>query len=365
MNRPLIAALACLAITTHAQTHNITVRGTIEGLSSGRLYVTAQVAESKVDTLGQADFSAPEFALQAAIPEPLVAQIMVQGYAGGFTFIAEPDSDYTALLKNGDGAYIKGGHLNDEWQAFLKYQAIQRAIADTLKIHYEAMKTQGKFRSASRVNDSLQAQYALIAHKTDSFLNSHDDIIASFTAQSNAVIRQLNAAESMKLYEQLGENAKNTISARLMKERIDRLRQSETGSKAPDFTLPLLAEGQALTLSKVRAKVKIIDFWASWCGPCRLNNPALRSIYADFHDKGLEIIGVSLDSKYNAWAAAVNKDQLSWPQVSSLKGWKCDVARQYNVTSVPAIFILDENDNIIATNLRGEKLRTFLAERLK
>lgn len=360
-----IMLAACFAIAMHAQTHNITVRGTIEGLSSGRLYVTAQVAENKVDTFGQADFSSPEFVLHASIPEPLAAQITVQDYTGGFAFIAEPDSEYMALLKNGDGAYIKGGRLNDEWQAFLKYQASQRMKADTLRAHYETMIAQGKFRSASRVNDSLQAQQALIAHKTDSFLSSHDDIIASFTAQSNAVMKQINAAESMKLYERLGKNARKTVSARLMKERIDRLKQSETGNKAPDFTLPLLAEGQTLTLSEVRAKVKIIDFWASWCGPCRLNNPALRSVYADFHDKGLEIIGVSLDNKRDAWTAAVRKDQLTWPQASSLKGWKCDVARLYNVTSVPAIFILDERDNIIATNLRGEKLRAFLAERLK
>lgn len=360
-----IMLAACFAIVMHAQTHNVTIKGTIEGLPSGRLYVIAQVAENKVDTFGQADFFAPEFTLYAAIQEPLAAQITVQNYAGGFTFIAEPDSEYTALLRNGEDAYIKGGCLNDEWQAFLKYQAAQRMKADTLRAHYEAMKSQGRFRSASRVNDSLQAKQALIAHKTDSFLSSHDDIIASFTAQSNAVLKQLNAAESMKLYERLGENAKNTVSARLMKERIDRLKLSATGNKAPDFTLPLLAESKPLTLSKVKAKVKIIDFWASWCGPCRLNNHALRSVYADFHDKGLEIIGVSLDDKHDAWATAVRKDQLTWPQASSLKGWKCDVARLYNVTSVPAIFILDEYDNIVATNLRGEKLHAFLAERLK
>lgn len=365
MKRTFFCALAaCVALTTQAQGHDITVRGTIEGLSSGRLFIVAQVGENRVDTLGTATFTAPEFTLHGTTSEPLVAQIMVQGYTGGFTFIAEPDCQYTALLKNGDGAYISGGRLHDEWQAFVRHQADMRAEAERLKTRCEELRAEGKFRSASRMNDSLLAHHALIQHETDSFLALHDDVIAAHTAQTNALSKQLGTAESTELYNRLGNGAKNTVSARLMKERIDRMSQSEKGSKAPDFTLPTLAEEQTLTLSKVKAKVKIVDFWASWCGPCRLNNPALRAVYADFHPKGLEIVGVSLDTKRAAWVAAVEKDQLPWPQVSSLKGWKCDVARQYNITAVPAIFVLDENDNIIATNLRGDKLRAFLEERL-
>ena len=108
----------------------------------------------------------------------------------------------------------------------------------------------------------------------------------------------------------------------------------------------------------------IIVFWASWCGPCRLNNPALRKLYDEFHEKGLEIIGVSLDTDKAAWEKAVEKDGLSWVNVSSLKGWDCEIVRLYFVTGVPALFILDEYNNIVATGLRGEQLRVFLEENL-
>ena len=336
MRRPLcIAFAACLAAAAHAQQQDITIRGTIEGLSSGRLLLVAQTGENKTDTLGSAPFNTPRFTLKCTLKEPMPAQIMVQGYTGGFTFIAEPGHEYTALLKNGGGAYIRGGRLNDEWQAFIRHQTDRRAETDTLRAHYEAAKAQGKFRSASRANDSLQARLDLLQHETDSFFACHDDIIASFTAYSNATMRGLNAAECQALYDRLGNGAKNTVSARLLKERIERMRKSETGGTAPDFTLPTLTEGQTLTLSKVKAKIKIVDFWASWCGPCRLNNPSLRAIYNDFHPKGLEIVSVSLDTKRAAWAAAVEKDQLPWLHASSLKGWKCDVTRQYNVSAVP------------------------------
>ena len=117
-------------------------------------------------------------------------------------------------------------------------------------------------------------------------------------------------------------------------------------------------------MSSVKAKIKIVDFWASWCGPCRLNNPALRKLYDEFHAKGLEIIGVSLDTNKAAWEKAIEKDGLNWINVSSLKGWKCDLVRLYNVTGVPSIFILDENNHIIATGLKGDALRQFLLENL-
>ena len=109
----------------------------------------------------------------------------------------------------------------------------------------------------------------------------------------------------------------------------------------------------------------VVDFWASWCGPCRLENPNMVKLYQDFKDKGLTVMSVSLDEKKDKWTEAIQKDGLKWLHLSDLKGWKGEIVKLYNIDGVPTIFVLDENNRIIAKNLRGEKLRAFVEVRLK
>ncbi len=106
----------------------------------------------------------------------------------------------------------------------------------------------------------------------------------------------------------------------------------------------------------------LIDFWASWCGPCRRENPNVVSVYHQYHDKGFNILGVSLDDTKSDWLQAIKKDGLNWTQVSGLKGWKEDVADLYGVKAIPMNFLLDKNGIIIAKGLRGDDLAKKLTE---
>jgi thiol-disulfide isomerase/thioredoxin len=117
-------------------------------------------------------------------------------------------------------------------------------------------------------------------------------------------------------------------------------------------------------LKESLGKVTIVDFWASWCGPCRAENPNVVAIYNELHSKGLNIIGVSLDEDADKWKKAIAKDKLSWTQVSNLKGWKDPIAVQYNIEEIPSTFILDDKGNIVAKNLRGDELKTKIKELL-
>jgi len=146
-----------------------------------------------------------------------------------------------------------------------------------------------------------------------------------------------------------------------LKKKASDKRTLRLGEMAPDFTMAS-NEGNSLTLSSFRGKVVLIDFWASWCKPCRSENPKVVSIYNKYKDKGFDIIGVSLDKDKESWLKAIEDDGLEWNHVSDLKYWNNEAARLYKVKSIPHTVLLDKNGKIIASNLRGESLENKLDE---
>ncbi len=136
------------------------------------------------------------------------------------------------------------------------------------------------------------------------------------------------------------------------------------GGTVPDFELQSIT-GDRVKLSSFKGKVLLLDFWASWCKPCREENPSVVKAYAKYHKKGLEILGVSLDNEKMAWEAAIKKDGITWQQVSDGLGWDSPVVSLYHVTAIPATFLIDKNGIVVAKDLRGEKLAAKIEELLK
>ena len=135
------------------------------------------------------------------------------------------------------------------------------------------------------------------------------------------------------------------------------------GNLAPDFSELALDRKSKLKLSDFRGKVVLIDFWASWCAPCRRENPNVVALYNKYKDKGFTVISVSLDSKEEKWKEAIKKDNLIWPNhVSDLGGWRSKVSKLYGVSSIPFTVLVDENGKIISTNLRGSVLENTLSK---
>ena len=118
-------------------------------------------------------------------------------------------------------------------------------------------------------------------------------------------------------------------------------------TKAPDFTLQT-PEGNSLSLSSFKGKVLLVDFWASWCGPCRLTNPSLVKMYKELKGSEFEILGVSLDDNKDAWIKGINDDKLTWPQVSEMKRWDADVVADYGISSIPQSVVVDKEGYLVA-----------------
>lgn len=150
------------------------------------------------------------------------------------------------------------------------------------------------------------------------------------------------------------------LTSKLKKE-LEDARNLMVGGVAPDFTQES-PDGQDISLSDLRGKVLLLDFWASWCGPCRRENPNVVRVYKKYKEKGFDILSVSLDKTRDRWLQAIEQDEMTWHHVSDLKGWQNEVAQAYGVHSIPQTILLDADGKILARNLRGAQLEQKLAE---
>jgi peroxiredoxin len=148
-------------------------------------------------------------------------------------------------------------------------------------------------------------------------------------------------------------------AAAALEKEVKQMQALHMGGQAPDFTQKT-PEGEALSLSDLRGQVVLLDFWASWCGPCRRENPHVKKLYERYKSEGFTVLGVSLDKNRDRWLAAIEKDGLDWHHVSDLRGWSNTVARQYGVRSIPHTFLLDREGKIIGAKLRGAALEKKL-----
>lgn len=164
-----------------------------------------------------------------------------------------------------------------------------------------------------------------------------------------------------KALAKLKEDAPNTLFTERLDQRISSIGALEIGGLAPEIEL-LSPTGEKIKLSSLRGKVVLVDFWASWCRPCRAENPNVVRVYNQYHDRGFEVFSVSLDNSADRWKQAIIQDGLTWTHVSDLKGWKSSAAALYEVSGIPKTFLLDKNGRILAKDLRGPALESKLAE---
>ena len=352
----IVAASMTLAACNAQSGYKVT--GTVEGMPDGKAII-ATVNGSSLDTLAKADVKNGSFEFTGNVSEPTGAYIMVIGQRGAIPFMLE-NANITVNAGQA-GLTVTGSEGQKIYDQFM-------AINTTTQ--QEAMKLQQEYQAANGDQAKMQAvqeAYAKLmtdaqAKETELIKANPDSYVSTFVIVSG--MGQMEYEQLKERYNLLGEKAKASAQGKAIAAQIAKLESTAIGQIAPNFTITT-PEGESISLYDIKGKVKLIDFWASWCGPCRGENPHVVEIYKEYHPKGLEIFGVSLDNNKEAWVKAIADDGLVWKHGSDLKGWQSAPAQLYSVSGIPHTVLLDENNKIIAKNLRGDELKQRIAELLK
>jgi thiol-disulfide isomerase/thioredoxin len=342
-----------------------TLTGKVEGLPDGWVWLYHSQTEKDVDSARVKDGS---FVIKGHCSAPERCLFGIQGKQGkewrlGF-WLQPGELSLTGKKDSIAKATITGSAIQDESVQFKMGEQDLDAAESLLDKSYEkarAINDKQRMDSIEKAFNDLDLRRR--QYVKNYAANHATSYVTAYAIYTTFVYNPL-ASELRPLYQHLDPSLQSTYFGRQVKASLDAAELTDIGQPAPAF-VQNDPKGKPVSLASFKGKVVLLDFWASWCGPCRAENPNVVAAYQKYGPKGFTILGVSLDSDKDKWLAAVKKDQLSWTQVSDLKGWQNKVADLYGIKGIPMNYLLDKDGKIIAKGLRGEDLDKKLDDMLK
>lgn len=370
MKKIIVLAITLLSVVAcdKLEKNEYQIEGSAKGFEDGKqLFIQVRGEEALVnqDTVTVRD---GKFTVKGKIENPDLAFLTIE-QGNGVPFILQEGKITLNINKDTLQNSIIGG--TEENEIFQKYTDESKKVYKKITAHRDA--NMEKFRTAEAVNDTV-TMTELETKMTElqsglknlplEFIEKYPKNFVSIILLENMMMNNFVTPEEAKAkFEVLKNNYPNSKPNQNITKMLEKVGAITVGSKAPDFSGPS-PDGKTISLKESLGKVTIIDFWASWCGPCRVENPNVVAMYNELHAQGLNIIGVSLDKDANKWVEAIEKDKLTWSHVSNLKQWEDPIAQMYGIQSIPATIILDTNGTIVAKDLRGEELKAKVKELL-
>jgi peroxiredoxin len=299
------------------------------------------------------------FELRGSVDEPNLYQLNLDGVQKKFTlFIGNDIVNVSGDVQTIQQLQVKGSKVHNDFEEFKK---IFNPLFQELTLMGQRINRTPTLQQNDSVMGAYKNHIEKIKHEVDKFVASHNDSpLAPFVVMVTSEMDQ-DVASLERRYTKFNKNVQNGFYGKIVKQQIDNSKKGAIGTEAIDFTQADV-DGKNVSLSSFRGKYVLVDFWASWCRPCREENPNVVKAFNKYKDKNFTVLGVSLDQSRAPWLKAIKNDNLVWTQVSDLKGWGNEAAAKYNIQSIPQNFLIDPSGKIIARNLRGQDLVSKLDE---
>lgn len=362
--------------------NQFTIEGKLENANNEKLYLVELKTDgiNKVDSVQLGQNGAFEFTGYTEVAKFFIVRTTPQN---SVTLVVEPEDHITLegdARNLGNNYTVSGSEGSQEIMQLRKRLESTISSLDSLgKIYQNNPRQENKSDLRNRLNEASRKIVQKQKEYTKDFIDRNINSLASLMAlyqQIGPKSYVLNPQEDFAYFEKvdsaLMENYPNSEPVKSLHSQVQEMKRKiesdqasnerlATGKKAPEIALPN-PEGDTVKLSSLRGNYVLLDFWASWCKPCRVENPNLVKTYKKFQDENFEIYQVSLDKNRSDWLNAIEKDNLDWYHVSDLEFWNSQAAQTYNVRSIPANFLLNKQGEIVAKNLRGDDLPAKLNE---
>lgn len=347
---------------------NLTINGTLKNIPDTINMVYASYMNNGTRVMDSAVVTENgKYQFNLSITEPIRVQLMGRNMANkkarlvpknvAMVFV-EPGKVTINNVDSFANINVKGSKAHEE---FTKLNTLDKSFNTQMEVLYKEysnhMKAQDKEAAAKTeaAIDALEAQQKEEVYGT--YLKANPNSPLAIYALSQYAGYSIDGDKIEPIFNTLSTENQNTFSGTELKRKIEIAKKTGIGKMAMDFTQNDTL-GNPISLSSFKGKYVLVDFWASWCGPCRRENPNVVKVFNQYKDKGFHIIGVSLDQPgaKDRWMKAIHDDKLTWTHVSDLQFWNNEVAKQYGIQSIPQNLLLDPQGKIVAKNLRGETL---------
>ncbi len=375
----LLTVSAVLFSCNKAGQNEYIISGTVKGVADGKTVVLEKQDETgqlkPIDTVKIKD---GKFTIKGSAKEPEIMLLQVEALQGKVPFILENGDIEVIVDKDSiQKSKLSGTFNNDVFSKFnvdvVKFQKdSQKKMMAFQNANMAKMKAAQEAKDTVTIN-KLMKEYQVIQKAGMDFYvkfaeSNPKALISALIVDSMLNDPSVDLARAKKIFASFSPELKKYKPGKSIQSKLDKIAKpvaaaAEVGTIAPDFSAPN-PDGKSISLKESLGKVTIIDFWASWCNPCRAENPNVVAIYNEFHAKGLNIISISLDKDANKWKEAIAKDKLTWNQVSNLKDFQDPIAITYGVNAIPSTYILDAKGTIVAKDLRGAELKAKISSLL-